>query len=92
VDEKKRPEYPWQMPIADLFPASQLSEAERRREGARFFYLFERLLMEEGCDSELVYDEERDVFRFADGRFALSREHADWRSLKATGYFEAWRL
>ena len=48
--------------------------------------------MEEGCDSELVYDSERDVFRFPDGRFALSREHADWPSLKAIGYFEAWRL
>jgi hypothetical protein len=30
--------------------------------------LFERLLIEEGCDSELVYDEEHEVFRFADGR------------------------
>jgi hypothetical protein len=44
-------------------------------------------MLEEGCDSELVYDTEWDVFRFA-----LSREHADWRSLKAIGYFEAWRL
>jgi hypothetical protein len=48
--------------------------------------------MEEGCDSELVYDEEHEVFRFADGRFALSREHANWAGLKAIGYFEAWRL
>lgn len=64
----------------------------RRRQDAQFFYLFERLLMEEGCDSELIYDEEHEVFRFPDGRFALSREHADWRGLKATGYFEAWRL
>jgi hypothetical protein len=30
--------------------------------------LFERLLIEEGCDSELAYNEEHEVFRFADGR------------------------
>jgi hypothetical protein len=78
--------------MASRFPASQLSEAARRRADARFFYLFELLLMEEGCDSELVYDEEHEVFRFADGRFALSREHANWAGLKAIGYFEAWRL
>jgi hypothetical protein len=91
-EKKEKPEYPWQIPIANLFPASQLSEAERRRQDAQFFYQFELLLIEEGCDSELVYDEEHDVFRFADGSFALSREHADWASLKAIGYFEAWRL
>lgn len=90
--KKERPEYPWQIPVSERFPGSQLSETERRRQDAQFFYLFELLLMEEGCDSELVYDSERDVFRFPDGRFALSREHADWPSLKAIGYFEAWRL
>lgn len=26
----------------------------------------------------LVYDGERDLFRWTDGRFAFSREHADW--------------
>jgi len=25
----------------------------------------------------LVYDEEKDLFRFRDGRFAFSRQHAD---------------
>jgi hypothetical protein len=91
-EKKEKPEYPWQIPIVDRFPASQLSEAMRRRQDAQFFYLFERLLIEVGCDSELVYDEEHEVFRFADGRFALSREHADWAGLKAIGYFEPWRL
>jgi hypothetical protein len=67
-EKKEKPEYPWQIPIADRFPASQLSEAMRRRQDAQFFYLFELLLIEEGCDSELVYDEEHEVFRFADGR------------------------
>jgi hypothetical protein len=91
-EKKERPEYPWQIPVSDHFPASQLSETERRRQDAQFFYLFELLLIEEGCDSELLYDEEHEVFRFADGRFALSRERADWAGLKAIGYFEAWRL
>ena len=90
--KKERPHYPGQIPIADLFPASQLSESERRRQDAQFFYQFDLLLLEEGLGSELVYDAEREVFRFPDGRFALSREHADWDGLKAMGYFEAWRL
>jgi len=80
-EKRERPQYPWQIPIADLFHASELSEAKRRRQDAQFFYHFELLLLEEGCDSELVYDEEHDVFRFPDGRFALSREHADWAGL-----------
>jgi hypothetical protein len=93
VNEQKRVEYPWQLPIADGFPASGLSEAERRRRSCEFFFDFEMaVLEEEGCDSDLVYDKERDVFRFPDGRFALSKEHADWPGLKAIGYFDAWRL
>jgi hypothetical protein len=91
-ENKERPEYPWQIPIASRFPASELSEARRRRQDAQFFYQFELLLIEEGCESELVYGEEHEVFRFPDGQFALSREHDDWRGLEAKGYFEAWRL
>jgi hypothetical protein len=92
VDEHKWPEYPWQLPIAERFPASRLSEAQRRRRSCEFFYDFELALLEEGLDSELVYDSEEEVFRFPDGRFALSREHADWPALKAVGYFNAWGL
>jgi len=32
-----------------------------------------------------VYDEEKHLFRFRDGRFAFSREHADWELLKKRG-------
>jgi hypothetical protein len=92
VGEQKRTEYPWLITIGERFPASRLSEAERGRRGCAFFYDFELALLEEGCDSELVYDKEQDVFRFSDGRFALSREHADWPGLKAIGYFDAWGL
>jgi hypothetical protein len=33
----------------------------------------------------LVYDEENDLFRFRDGRFAFSREWADWPLLRKRG-------
>jgi len=33
----------------------------------------------------LVYDEEHDLFRFRNGRFAFSREHADWMLLRKRG-------
>ena len=37
--------------------------------------------------SEFVYDEELDVFRFAeDGRFAFCEEFADWQRLRELGY------
>ena len=39
--------------------------------------------------SEFVYDEELDVFRFAeDGRFAFCEEFADWRRLRELGYLD----
>ena len=92
MDEQKRANYPWQIPVAERFPASRHSEAQPRRRACEFFYDFELALLEQGCTSQLIYDGEREVFRFADGRFVLSREHADWPSLKAIGYFDAWRL
>jgi hypothetical protein len=33
----------------------------------------------------LVYDEEHDPFRFRDGKFAFSREWADWPLLRKRG-------
>jgi hypothetical protein len=40
---------------------------------------------EEGL-SDFVYDEENDLFRFEDGRFAFSRTHADMKLLEERGY------
>jgi len=40
-------------------------------------------------DPELVYDEERDPFRFRDGRFAFSRTHGNWELLKTRGRMES---
>jgi hypothetical protein len=38
-----------------------------------------------GADPALVYDEERDLFRFRDGQFAFSRTHGNWELLKKRG-------
>ncbi len=40
---------------------------------------------EEGL-SDFVYDEENDLFRFEDGRFAFSRTQADATLLEEWGY------
>ena len=36
-------------------------------------------------DPALVYEEEKDLFRFKDGRFAFSRDDADWELLRKRG-------
>jgi hypothetical protein len=61
------------------------SERERRRRRANALYEFEMVLREEGI-SDFVY-EEKGLFRFADGRFAFSREWADVDLLEERGYF-----
>ena len=53
---------------------------------ARLLYDFEVECREQGWgDPAFVYDEEKDLFRFTDGRFAFSREHADWELLRKRG-------
>jgi hypothetical protein len=47
----------------------------------------EMYLSEKG-GSEFVYDEELDVFRFEDGRFAFCKEFADWGLLRERGYLD----
>ena len=48
-------------------------------------YDIEMYFREEG-HSEFVYDEEDDLFRFEDGRFAFSRTEADLKLLEERGY------
>ena len=61
-------------------------EAERRRTLARTYYDFGVECRAQGWgDPAFVYDEEHDLFRFTDGRFAFSREHSDWGLLKKRG-------
>ena len=62
------------------------SESERRRPLARTYYDFEMECRAQGWgDPAFIYDEEHDLFRFTDGCFAFSREHADWELLKKRG-------
>ena len=62
------------------------SDQERRRRPANALYVFGMMLREEGI-SDFVYDEEKDLFRFPDSRFAFSREWADIDLLQERGYF-----
>ena len=61
------------------------SDRERRRRRSLALYEFEMALREEGL-SDFVYDEENDLFRFPDGRFAFSREWSDVKPLRERGY------
>jgi len=57
-----------------------------RKVKAETLYRSEVFRREEGIgDPALVYDEEHDLFRFQDGRFAFSREWADWPLLSKRG-------
>jgi serine/threonine protein kinase HipA of HipAB toxin-antitoxin module len=58
---------------------------EEKHEAARVLYELEMGLWEVGL-SKLRFDEEHDRFVFPDGRFAFSREMADWRLLQDRGY------
>jgi len=59
--------------------------AELQRRQAQALYEIEMLFREEGV-SDFVYDEEKDLFRFPDGRFAFSRTHADLKLLEERGF------
>jgi len=57
---------------------SESSEPDRRKSRARTLYDFEVERREQGWgDPAFVYDKERDLFRWTDGRFAFSRERAE---------------
>ena len=61
-----------------------LPETEMRRVTAETLYDLEMECRRQGwgADPALVFDEERELFRFRDGKFAFSRKHAEWRLLK----------
>ena len=62
------------------------SATEQRRRDAELLYELEMEFRKLGwSDPALVYDEEKDHFRFTDGKFAFSREHADWKLLRKRG-------
>jgi hypothetical protein len=60
--------------------------SEQRKWDAALLYELEMESRKVGWgDPALVYAEEKDLFRFTDGRFAFSREHADWGLLRERG-------
>jgi hypothetical protein len=63
-----------------------LSKNEKRRSRAEALYELGTGLREEGWPSEeLVYDAEHNLYRFADGEFAFSREYANEQRLHEIG-------
>jgi hypothetical protein len=71
--------------------APKRAEAEQRRMNARLLYDLEMEFRNLGWGNPAyVYDEERDLFRFHDGRFAFSREHAYWALLRRRGRIRGW--
>ena len=92
--ESKQLEYPWQIPLGPLSPKAKTTEAERRADEARFHFEFWKTLLDEGLfdHPDLFYDEGRDFFRFSEGTFALSRERANWPTLKEAGFFREYGM
>lgn len=92
--ESKQPEYPWKMPLGPLAPNAKKTEAERRADEARFHFGFWKTLLDEALfdHPHLSYDEGQGFFRFSDGTFALSPEHANWPALKERGFFSEWGM
>jgi hypothetical protein len=78
VEENTRVEYqrtPWAR-----------TRFEQRKRDAALRYPLEMESRKQGWgDPTLVYDQEQNLFRFTDGRFAFSRDHADWELLSKRG-------
>ena len=84
------PEYSWQRraPIAPGWaPLGAKTEAERRRRCCASEFDSLELAREGGWGNPygLVYDAGGGFYRFPDGRFAISREYANWPALKEIG-------
>ena len=68
--------------VDDMAPWAKRRSEQRKRDAAlRYDLEMESRKVGRG-DPALVYDEAKDLFRFTDGRFAFSREHADWELLR----------
>jgi len=60
--------------------------SEQRKRDAALRYELEMESRKVGWgDPAFIYAKEKDLFRFRDGRFAFSREHADWALLRIRG-------
>ena len=63
-------------------PWAKRRSEQRKRDAALRYYLEMESRKVGWGDPALVYDEERERFRFVDGKFAFSREYADWELLR----------
>jgi hypothetical protein len=91
-EKKERAHYPWQIPIARRFPASELSLRQSGGQGSvKFFYLFELLLLEEAVSRSwsTIPNETCSASLMAALPSQERERMADWRALEAMGYFEA---
>jgi hypothetical protein len=60
--------------------------SEQRKRDAVLRYSLEMESRKVGWgDPALVYDQEKDLFRYRDGHFAFSRDHADGELLRKRG-------
>jgi hypothetical protein len=62
-----------------------ISPAELQCRQAKALYEIEMFFREEGL-FDFIYDEDSDLFRFKNGRFAFSRARADVALLEERGY------
>jgi hypothetical protein len=69
----------------DRTPWEKRRSLQRKRDAALRYSLEMESRKVGWGDPALVYDEEKELFRFRDGRFAFSREHADWELLRKRG-------
>jgi hypothetical protein len=89
----QQPEYPWQLKLPEWAPGAKETEAERRADFARGRFDFWKDMMDDEMGHPLLfYDERSGFFRFSDGRFALSRDRANWPALKEVGFFSQWGM
>ena len=63
-----------------------MPEKERRSGKAAMLYELEAALRKMGEPSDFVYDAEHDLYRFADGEFAFSREYLNEKRLRESGH------
>ncbi len=62
-----------------------MTSKDANRQAVKVLYDLEMGLWEMDM-SKLSYDDEKDCFRFRDGRFAFSKTQADWKLLEQLGY------
>ena len=63
-------------------PSAKRRSEQRKRDAALRYELEMESRKVGWGDPALVFDEEKDLFRFTDGTFTFSRDYADWELLR----------